>query len=411
MTVAFILLLILLLSISALLSASETALFSLSQPALKKMQGERHMRWRLVAKLMQRPRDLLVTLLLLNVCANLLVQNTVSSLFGMSSSWLLKVGLPLILTLFFGEILPKSWALFHNRAIAYRMAPSLSRLSRWIRGIRDPLTWITSRISRCLFFYLSEEQEISMAELSHVLHAFRGQQTLSDEERQLIGGLIDLKRLSLKELMRPREEILAYEIEGPIDHLVQLFSIEKVAKVPVCQGSLDKVIGILGVETFFTHQSQIQRGQDLLPWIKAPLYVPETTRGWALLNSFKEQGEELALVIDEYGALSGLITQEDLIEKVVGEIQDGRDNSSLYRRASDRSIIANGKLEISEFEHIFQTSLTTHEHYVTVGGWLIEQLEDIPQTGTRYLYPPFLFYVLDAQPNRVRQVYVRKLEL
>lgn len=129
-----------------------------------------------------------------------------------------------------------------------------------------------------------------------------------------------------------------------------------------------------------------------------------------MLSNLREAGESLAIVVDEYGAISGLISQEDLIETVVGEISDRRDpKSSLFTRSSEDVIIASGKLELSTFREIFGIPLKSHENTVTLSGWLIEQLGDIPTPGTKYANDQFLFYVLAADPNRIRRIYVRKL--
>jgi CBS domain containing-hemolysin-like protein len=128
------------------------------------------------------------------------------------------------------------------------------------------------------------------------------------------------------------------------------------------------------------------------------------------LRNLRERGESLAIVVDEYGSISGLITQEDLMESVVGEILDKRDEKSLYTRSGEDAIIASGKLELTEFKEIFGVSLKSKEHVFTLGGWLIEQLGDIPSIGTKYADDRFLFYILEAAPNRIRRVYVRKLK-
>src|ERR1700679_4014862 len=169
MTALLIALLILLLFSSAYFSAAETALFSLSPLTLRSYKGRGDPRLALIAKMMSRPRDILVTILMLNVLANLLVQNTVSSLFNAFPSWLLKVGVPLALTLIFGEVLPKSVAMTNNAAVAYRTAPFISSATRILRPIRNPLTKATGWISRVLFFFFRKEKDISADELRHVL--------------------------------------------------------------------------------------------------------------------------------------------------------------------------------------------------------------------------------------------------
>lgn len=395
---------------SAFLSGSETSLFSLSQPTLRFYRAASDTRLNLIAHLMKKPRDVLVTILILNVFSNLLVQNTVSTLFSAFPNWLLKVGIPLLLTLLVGEVLPKSIALPNNEAIAYRVAPFIATASRWLRPIRNPLTVATSWISRFLFFFLSEEKEISADELRHVLKTSRESGILLPEESDLIGGTLDLQRASVKELMRPREEILFYNVQDPLEKLSTLFVDLEISRVPVCEGNLEKVLGILSLPRYFFHREQVQNSKDLHAILKKPFYVPETTRAWSLLKNLRERGENLAIVVDEYGSISGLITQEDLIETVVGEITDRRDEKDLYTRASSDVIIASGKLELAEFEKIFQVSLESKEHPVTLGGWLIEQLGDIPPTGAKYATDQFLFYILAAEPNRIRRIYVRKIK-
>jgi len=144
--------------------------------------------------------------------------------------------------------------------------------------------------------------------------------------------------------------------------------------------------------------------------LKKPYFVPETTKAWTLLRALRERKENLAVIVDEYGSISGLITQEDLIETVVVEIKDRRDHSNLYTQMGKDVIIASGKLELSEFKEIFGISLKSERSVVTLGGWLIEQLGSIPTTGTKHTTHRFSFYVLAAEPNRVKRIYVRRLK-
>ncbi|MES2274305.1 MAG: hemolysin family protein [Chlamydiota bacterium] len=409
MTLLLFFLLLVLILLSAFLSASETALFSLSPLTVKSYRTASDPRLGLIGHLMDRPRDVLVTILMLNILANILIQNTVSSFFAPFSGWGLKVGVPLALTLIFGEILPKSLALPNNFRVAYRAAPWIDRAARLLKGIREPLTHATSWISRILFFFLHEEKEISSDELRHVLKTSEESGVLLPQECDLIGGMLDLQHSIVKERMRPREEILYYDIQTPLSQLTYLFVDLETTRVPICDGNLENLLGILSTRRYFFHRDQIQKPSDLLSILKKPYYIPETTKAWVLLESLRRKGESLAMVVNEYGSISGLITQEDLIEAVVGEIIDRRDAKNLYTRSSDEVIIASGKLELAEFEEIFGIPLKSKENIVTLGGWLIEQLGDIPPAGTKYATDHFLFYILAADPNRIRRIYVRRL--
>ena len=129
-----------------------------------------------------------------------------------------------------------------------------------------------------------------------------------------------------------------------------------------------------------------------------------------LLRQMYDKEESLALVVDEYGSISGLIALEDLVEKVVGEIADARDVKSRFSRSGEDVIIASGKLELSEFDDIFGVSLPSENNQVTIGGWLTEQIGDIPKTGVKYTARGFLFHVLAADVKRVRRIYIRRLK-
>lgn len=400
----------LLIFVSGYFSAAETALFSLSPLTLRAYRTSANPRFNLIAHLMEHPRQVLVTLMIVHILANILVQNVISSIFEPFPNWSLKVGLPLLLTLLFGDILPKSVAMPYNTSISYYVAPSVGKASRWIGPFRDWVTSVTSALTRYLFFFLHEEKEISIDELRHVLKTSEQTGVLIHEEAELIDGMLKLQQALVKERMRPREEMLFYDIQQPFSELSRLLIDLEITRVPVCDGTLENMLGILSTRTYFLQENQLRAGADLLPILKKPYYVPETTKCWTLLQNLRERNESLALVVDEYGSISGLITQEDLIEAVVGEISDKRDEKSLYTRSGPDVIIASGKLELEEFREIFGISLKSQENAVTLGGWLIEQLGDIPSAGTKYANEQFLFYVLAADPNRIRRIYVRKLQ-
>lgn len=402
--------LVLLILASAFLSGAETALFSLSQLTVKSYKNSNDPRLHLICRMMEHPRDVLVTILILNVLANVLTQNTVSMLFDSYQSWGLKIGVPLAITLIFGEVMPKSMALPSHTSVAYWAAPWIERAAFLLRPIRDPLTRATSLISRFLFFFLREEKEISPEELRHVLKTSQERGILMPIEVELVGGTLDLQQSYVKEHMRPRDEILFYDMKKPLTQLLNLFTTQETTRVPVCDGGLENLQGILSARQFFFHQNQIKKGKDLLPILKKPHYLPESTKGWAALRTLRETNTTLAMVVDEYGSISGLITQEDLAEEVIGEIIDARDSKSLYTRSSRDIIIASGKLTLSEFEQIFGIGLKPKGKVLTLGGWLIEQLGDIPAAGTKYATDAFLFYVLAAEPNRIQRIYVRRLK-
>jgi CBS domain containing-hemolysin-like protein len=409
-TALLVILLLFLIFCSGFFSASETALFSLPATKIKAYQSSHDPKKRLVAKLVLEPRDLLVTVFMLNTLVNILIQNTTSSMFGQSASWTLKVGLPFILMLLFGEIIPKNIGLQRNVKLASFFAPSINFMQNFLKPVRTFIIAITVPISRAMFFYLRKEESISKEELKHVLKTSQEHGVLQPDEAELSWGYLNLQDAIVKELMWPRKDILYFDIHDPLSKLIYLFVDQKCSRLPVCDKSLDVVLGIITVHQFFLHRQQINSTNDLRKYLAKPLYIPEAIPARLLLRRFDEQRQVLALAVDEYGSISGLITREDIIEEVIGEISDQRDQKAAYVRSGPNEIIASGHLELSEFNEIFHTDLVSETNMVTIGGWLIEQVGDIPHSGSQFEFQGFLFKVLASDPNRVRKLYIRKLK-
>jgi putative hemolysin len=395
---------------SAFFSASETALFSLSRAQVRAYRRGKDPVSQQIASLVLRPRDLLVTILMLNISVNILVQNVTSHLFGTYGGWGLRVGVPLGLTLIFGEIIPKALAIQHNTRIAHVVTPILTVIKRVLKPIRKSITAITGFISQTAFFFLKTEPPLTREELQEVIESTEAGSVLDPEEAELIDGFLSLQDSSIKELMRPREDVLYYDLQQPISRLIHLFVDQEVSRLPICDGGIENIVGVLSARQYFVHRDQIVSEETLRRFLKKPFFVPETAPARQLLLHFEEREEKLALVVDEYGAFAGLIAREDLVEEVIGEIQDRRDKDKRFTRAGDSVIITSGKFELDEFEEVFGVQLKSNSSMVTIGGWLTEQLGDIPVAGTKFEAQDFLFHVLSAEPNRVRRVYIRKLK-
>ena len=277
-----ILALIILILLSAFSSSSETALFSLSPFTLKAYATSEDNRKRLISALLKKPEKLLVTLLMLNVLVNILNQNTVSSLFGNFTSWILKVLLPLALVLFLGEVIPKSIALINNDKVAYFFSPSIAFLEKLLAPLRNVFTYITSRISHLLFFYLKKEKPISKEELKIVLDECRKKEFLSSDEIKLAKRYLDLYEYTVKEKMIPRSEMASYDINEPLSQLVYLFSKPKVKEILVYDKDLENILGTISFSSFLQNQEKIKDSAGLKKFLERPLFVPELSKCFEL---------------------------------------------------------------------------------------------------------------------------------
>jgi len=321
------------------------------------------------------------------------------------------VGVPLALTLVLGEVVPKYIGLQNNLALSQLFAPSLNFFQNLIAPLRKWVVAVTTPISRVMFFFLRSEKEMTPEEVEHLIEHSEEHGLLNEEEKILITGYLNFQDAQVKEIMWPREDILSYDLSEPLSKLIYLFVDQECTRVPLCDGSLDQVLGIINSNQFFLHQPTIHSPLDVLPHLIKPFYIPETTPAKTLLRRLEETEEEMALVVDEYGTITGLLTKEDLIEVVVGEIKDLRDQPELLTVAGPGEVIASGKWELNEFYNYFEAELESPNNMVTLGGWLIEQLGEIPKSGTKFSSHGFLFQVLNADPNRIRRIYVRKVDM
>jgi putative hemolysin len=393
----------------ALVSGAETAFFSLSSMQIKAFKRDQDPRKRQVAHLLENPREFLVTFIIVIVLLSLIIQNLISTLLNHQGSWLLNIGIPLGVNLILGEVIPKSLAMPSNVKVSCKTVYIVAWLQKVLYPVRKILSWLTSLIMPILFFFLRKEKEISIDELQHALKESKDRGVLLHEETELIRGYLRLQESMVKDLMRPREEILYVDQDEPLSRLIHLFVEQECTRILFCEDGLDKLKGIISSRIFFQNKEGIAELQQLIPFLKPPYFVPETLKADVLLKQMYEKKETLAIVVSEYGSITGLIAMEDLVEVVVGEIVDLRDRETFFTRAGEDVIIASGKLELAQLEEIFDVSLESLTHRVTVGGWIIEELGDIPKTGVKHQTKDFFFHILSADPTRIRRVYIRKL--
>lgn len=407
-TLLIILLVILTLG-SSFFSLSQIAFFSLSTAQIKLFAQSSNHQKNLVAKLVRNPQALLVTLLMCDISINILIQNTVANIFEETNQWVLKVGIPLVITLLFGELIPKVIAFPYNETISWRIAP-LVHFFHWILApVLKVLTYCTNVVYRIMFGFLRKSPDLTRKELDLIVSHSAKTKILSEDEVNLLRGYLSLSDTTVKNRMVPRHELFTYDVNQDLKQLVKLFAHKDLSRIPVIDGDLDHLLGIIDAQTYFIHSDKITTSQDLISLLKPPLYVPETITAKAVLKKLFQNQRFLAVVLDEYGSVNGVISREDLYEVVTGEIVDRHEEKTPYTQVNDSSIIASGKLEIQDFEQLFHLKLPNEKKCSTLGGWLTEMMGDIPKAGAKFSTEKFFFHVLAADPNRIRRVFIKKI--
>jgi putative hemolysin len=395
-------------AVSAFSSCSEIAFFSLPLSRLKSFKADPNPQRRQIAKLLQQSTSLLVTIFMLNTIVNILLQSTASSFFDQfGGGWLLKVGLPLLLVLFVGELIPKYYGLIYNEQVAHYSVGILTKLQVIITPLRVAITSISRLISRALFSFLQSESPLSKQELQYILQTSEGKGLLHRDEAELILGVLSLEEKQVKEIMVPKSSMPIYDIKEPISKLIHLFSTHKVDEIALIELPEEKLLGVIFAAQFFAHRGQIETGRDLLPFLKKPFFVPETTSTQSLLGQLSQKNITTAIVIDEYGLTTGMIRELDIVKHIVKASTKAKPQSDTYKKVSKEVIIAQGTLSLDDVETIFGVHLESAYHVVTIGGWLEEKLGTIPKSGTTYQENGLFFRILSAHPTKIHKVYIQ----
>ena len=275
--------------------------------------------------------------------------------------------------------------------------------------VRKCIGKIATYVSKFLFFFLEQNKKISKEELLHVLHTSEKKGILSAAESSLIEGHLDLRDILVKEIMRPKDEIIYFSLENDLNKLEQLFIKEECSRLPVCKKDLDSLLGIISAYDYFILTAHITNTATLNEHLKKPFFIPETSSARSLLQQFSNKNETFAIVVDEYGNVAGLVTQEDIMDVVVGDIDDLIDKKQLYTEAGSQVVIASGKMEIGDFEDYFNIKIPNPYRMISIGGWLIATIGLIPTSGMKYELHGFFFHVLAADKKQIRRLYIRKL--
>ncbi len=404
---------ILLLVCSALISGAEVALFSLSSAELEE-PNPHFPRQHLVVALLDRPKKLLATILIANNAINItsvlifsiLAQDWFSSLDTVWLRFVLEVGVVTFLILLFGEIFPKVYANRNPIAFANFMAVPLRVLDKLFSFMSLPMRYVTLQIQDRLG---SKKSNITVSQLSQALELTDDKDT-TDEEQQLLQGIVSFGLTDTKNVMRNRTDVFALDESLEFKDVIPQVISNGYSRIPVYKESIDQITGILYVKDLLPYIDR--KNFEWTKLLRDAYFVPENKKLDDLLQDFQEQKKHLAIVVDEYGGTSGLISMEDIIEEIVGDISDEFDDENLvYSKLDDRNYIFEGKTSIKDFYRILDLDeqvITTYEaakgESETLAGFLLEQTGHFPRKLDKITFNGFTFIVESMDKKRIKQV-------
>ncbi len=409
---------ILLLLLSAFFSSVESAYFSLSRSVLDRFRESADPRARRVAILMDDPRRLLASILTGNTGVNTAAAAIAALIvIRLSSSWMLSPNLlvaleVLVMTaiiLFFSELAPKLAALRNAESWALKSSLAVLITRTVLTPFALPLALFTGWISRLAGIESHSMAAMSEKEIRALIQVGHEHGALELEERQMIHSIFQFGDTIVREVMVPRIDIVAVEEKVPLDVLLDTVGSRGHSRIPVYRESVDNISGIIHAKDLLM-LAQDPELFHLEKILRRVVFVPEEKKIGELLREFQAERMHLAIVVDEYGGTAGLVTLEDIIEEIVGEIQDEYDKElPLVKQIDEQTILADGKLSIHDLNEMHGFELIpTSDAYDTVAGFVYRQLGVVPQKGQEFEFQGYRFMVDEVRGKRITKVKITK---
>lgn len=409
MTTALIIAIIILIVLSGLFSCSDMVYASVNQLRLKK-ESRKSKVSKLALHHAEHYNTTITTILfsnnLVNIAATSLLTVLMRFLFDSDYAYTIASGSLVIIILIFGEILPK----VIGRAYSYRLAKLFAYPVRWIQIIFFPFIFITSNIGKFFAsFFISKKKDnvISDEELEEMVESIEEEGVIDEDQSELLKSAIAFKDTEAYEIMTPRVDMYAIDIEDDFDKILRSDEIFKHSRVPVFRGSIDNIIGMLPTKAVLRNMlaSKIVNVGSLMYDVQ---FVPRSMGISEILKLMKKTKNHIVIVKDEFGGTDGLLTMEDILEELVGEIWDETEKiEEKYRKLKRNQYLVDGSLNIEDFFDLVDVDLPEDVDYTTVGGWVLDELHRFAKVGDHFKYQNLTVEVTDVTEFTVEKVIVK----
>jgi len=400
-----IVLLLVLLLLSGFFSSSEIALFSISRTKARHIAKQERKTDVLIEQMKQDPDRLLSTILIGNNVVNIgaaALATTVAIGYFPHYAVGITTGIMTILIVVFGELLPKSFATRNNLIVA--------------RATIYPLYWLSvafTPIILVLNFFIKltgmirKAPAVTEAELRTFVDVVEEEGEIKEEERELIYNIFEFDDTHASEIMTPRTDMFTIKLDEPLN-LEELVK-SGFTRIPVIDQDLDHVIGIVNIKDIFLHKAASTEEIDILQIMREPYFVPENKKLDTLLQHFKKGKQHMAIVVDEHGGVSGLITLEDALEELVGDIIDETDKDEQYIVQLDEiEWMVLGKTDVDDVNETIGMNIPDDKEYDTFSGYILDKIDRIPEEKEELVMDGFIVRVENMEGNRINKVVVRK---
>jgi len=401
---------IILLILSAFFSSSETAFFNIKK---------HHKIDNRVKRLLKNPRELLTFILIGNTLVNIAIATlaanyTINVLVDkypyLNKETLLfyEVIIITIIVLIFGEIIPKSYAIKQSKILANLFSFPI----RFIMKLFYPISFVIFKIIDLLLKIIPFKKERvfdSEEELKLLTEIVEKEGTIQESESNMIQSVFEFNDKLVKEILTPRVDVFALDKKANLDEAMDLIASKKFSKIPVYEDNIDNIKGVLYAKDIISYLMGSRPKINLMRLSRIPFFIPETKPIDELLDDFKIKKKNIAIVVDEWGGTSGIITLEDVVEEVMGELRDPYDEQEYsFIKKNDKTYIADGAIKIYDLEENMDFEFPDDREYDTLGGFILDSLGNIPKVGESATYMDYIFKVISLNQNRIDKVEIKK---
>ena len=396
---------------SAFCSASETALSSVSTIRLKNLVEDGNEKARRALTIAEDYDKFLTTILvgnnIVNIASASLATVIATNLVGAAYGPLVSTIAMTIIVLIFGEILPKSYAKANSEKVALLFSGVISFLIKLLK----PIVWVFLQIKKLTLSKDPGEAQpyVTENELKYIIETIEGEGVLEKQESDLVQSALDFDEITAQEILTPRVDLTAINISDTPEDVYETVSEGHYSRIPVYEKSIDSIIGILYVREYLLALSSGKQ-PELRSLLHECPFVHKTMKISLLLNELKRSKTHLAVVTDDYGGTMGIVTMEDILEELVGDIWDESDEvENNFVEKADNLFEVSGDMNIYDmFENLDMNLKNFEAEYSTVGGWVLETLEHLPETGEAFTFENLTITVLEVEDQRIQRVLVKR---
>ncbi len=406
-----IIILAVLLGLSAFFSGSETALVSLSRLRVRHMAEKGGKVARILLKLKDDPQRMLTTILignnLVNIASAAIATSIAIGLFGNNGIGI-ATGIMTLLILIFGEVTPKSFATQFNEAYSKFSAIPIWYLSIILLPFISIFNWFYKVLIK-IFGGEPKKSTLSEDYLKSIVNISEEEGAIKEIEKEMVNKIFEFDDINASEIMTPRTDMFMLDSDMKISKAIKEVLKKPHTRIPVYEDTPDNIVGIIYIRDVMQAMKDKKTEQKLKKIMKKPLFVPETKKIDTLLRQFQKKKEHMAIIVDEHGIITGIVTMEDILEEIVGEIMDETDKrDSNIRKISSKEWIVKGKADIEEVNEKIKINIPDKEEYDTLGGFILTKTGKIPAKNEKIQQGKFILIIEDVEEHRIIRVRIVK---